>query len=91
MVQSGAFDPPKGEKMKNYLPVYNIIEISQKDATHVVVKGISQIWDKNKFVEYKSGSFVKEIIVERNVNKWDTPRMELRVRCRALRCSLLVM
>lgn len=76
MVQSGAFDPPKGEKLKNYLPVYNIIEISQKDATHVVVKGISQIWDINKFVEYKSGCFVKEIIVERNVNKWDTPRME---------------
>jgi predicted phosphodiesterase len=74
MVQSGAFDPPKGGKAENYLPVYNIIEITQKDSTHVVVKGNSQIWDKNKFVDYKKGSFEKEIEVERNLNKWGTPK-----------------
>lgn len=74
MVQSGAFDPPKGSKTENYLPVYNIIEITQKDSTHVMVKGNSQIWDKNKFVDYKKGSFEKEIEVERNLNKWGTPK-----------------
>lgn len=77
-VQSGAFDPPKdGKTNKNkYLPVYNIIEITQKDATHVVVKGSSQIWDKNKFVKNENGCFVKEITIERNVNKWRAPKME---------------
>lgn len=76
VVQSGAFDPPKVGKVDKYLPVYNIIDISQKDATHVVVKGISQIWDKNKFINNNAGSFEKVITVERNVNKWGTPRME---------------
>ena len=76
MVQSGALDPPKVGKNDEYLPVYNIIGISQKDATHVVVKGISQIWDKNKFVNNNAGSFEKVISVERNVNKWGTSRME---------------
>lgn len=75
MVQSGAFDPPKGGKADKYLPVYNIIEISQKDSTHVIVKGKSQIWDKNKFVNNEKGSFEKEIEIERNVNKWGTPKM----------------
>lgn len=75
-VQSGAFDPPKDGKTNKYLPVYNIIEITQKDATHVVVKGNSQIWDKNKFVENEKGCFVKEITIERNVNKWRVPKME---------------
>lgn len=75
-VQSGALDPPKGGKNDKYLPVYNIIEISQKDATHVVVKGKSQIWDTNKFVNNNAGSFEKVITVERNVNKWGTQRME---------------
>lgn len=76
VVQSGALDPPKVEKGDKYLPVYNIIDISQKDATHVVVKGISQIWDKNRFINNNAGSFEKVITVERNVNKWGTPRME---------------
>lgn len=76
VVQSGALDPPKAEKGDKYLPVYNIIDISQKDATHVVVKGISQIWDKNRFINNNAGSFEKVITVERNVNKWGTPRME---------------
>ncbi len=75
VVQSGALDPPKVEKGDKYLPVYNIIDISQKDATHVVVKGISQIWDKNRFINNNAGSFEKVITVERNVNKWGTPRM----------------
>lgn len=73
MVQSGAFDPPNGGT-DNYRPVYNIIEITQKDSTHVMVKGNSQIWEKNKFVDYKKGSFEKEIEVERNVNKWGSPK-----------------
>ena len=40
----------------------------------MVVKGNSQIWDKNKFINYKKGSFKKEIEIERNVNKWGTPK-----------------
>ncbi len=79
MVQSGAFDPPKEGKADKYLPVYNIIEISQKDPTHVLVKGNSQIWEKNKFVNNNSGSFEKEIEIERNVNKWGKPKMEMEV------------
>ena len=77
VVQSGAFDPPKGGKIEKYLPVYNIIEIKQKDATHIVVKGISQIWDKNKFVDNDEGCFEKEISVERNENKWGKPMMKI--------------
>lgn len=77
MVQSGAFDPPKGGgKAQTYLPVYNIIEISQKDSTHAVVIGNSQIWERNKFVKNMKGCFVKEIEVERDANKWRTPKME---------------
>lgn len=76
MVQSGAFDPPKGGKNDKYLPVYNIIEISQKDATHVIVSGNSQIWDKTKFVENTEGCFEKEIVVERNINKWGAVKMK---------------
>lgn len=76
MVQSGAFDPPKGGKIEKYLPVYNIIEIRQKDATHIVVQGISQIWDKNKFVDNREGCFEKEISVERNENKWGMAKMK---------------
>lgn len=77
MVQSGAFDPPKSGKAENYLPVYNIIEISQKDANRVMVKGISQIWEKNKFVDYVKGCFEKEITVERNENKWRKAKMDV--------------
>lgn len=77
MIQSGAFDPPKDEKNDKYLPVYNIIEISQKDAIHVLVRCISQIWNNNKFVDNEPGCFVKEIIVERNVNKWGKSKMEV--------------
>lgn len=76
MVQSGALDPPKEGKNNKYLPVYNIIEISQTDETHVFVKGVSQIWDKNKFVNNDAGSFEKVITVERNINKWGIPKME---------------
>lgn len=75
-VQSGAFDPPRDKKADKYQPVYNILEITQKDSTHVVVKGLSQIWDKNKFVENIKGCFEKEIKVERNDNKWREPQME---------------
>lgn len=75
-VQSGAFDPPKDKNTNKYLPVYNIIELCQKDPTHVLVKGNSQIWDKNKFVENDKGCFEKEITIERNVNKWKTSKME---------------
>lgn len=75
-VQSGAFDPPRDKRADKYQPVYNILEITQKDSTHVVVKGLSQIWDKNKFVENIKGCFEKEIKVERNDNKWRKPQME---------------
>ena len=75
-VQSGAFDPPRDKTSNKYQPVYNILEISQKDSTHVVVKGLSQIWNKNKFVENKKGCFEKVIKVERNDNKWRKPQME---------------
>lgn len=75
-VQSGAFDPPRDKKADKYQPVYNILEITQKDSTHIVVKGLSQIWDKNKFVENIKGCFEKKIKVERNDNKWREPQME---------------
>lgn len=75
-VQSGAFNPPKDRKTNKYLPVYNIIEVEQKDSSHVTVKGTSQIWDKSKFVENEHGCFVKVITIERNVNKWSKPKME---------------
>lgn len=75
-VESGAFDPPRDKKADKYKPVYNILKITQKDSTHVVVKGLSQIWDKNKFVENMKGCFEKEIKVERNDNKWRKPQME---------------
>lgn len=76
---SGAFDPPRakkeGEKEK-YLPVYNFIIIEQKDSTHINVTCNSQIWKKNKFIENTEGCFTKEIIVERNVNKWRNTKMK---------------
>lgn len=74
-IQSGAFDPPKDRKTNKYLPVYNIIEIEQKDSSHVTVKGSSQIWNKNKFIENARGGFEKVITIERNVNKWRHPKM----------------
>lgn len=71
-VQSGAFDPPSAEF---YKPIYNILEINEKDDTHIVVKGTSQIWRGNKFQQYSEGCFEKEIEIEKNENKWRQPVM----------------
>ena len=76
-LQSGAFDPPKDNKTPTkYRPVYNIIEITQKDQKHVAVKCGAQIWDTNQFVEYKEGSFKKVLTIEREKNKWINEPME---------------
>lgn len=78
-VQSGAFDPPKDNKApERYKPVYNIIEIAEKDKTHVTVKGNAQIWNGSKFVAYDERSFEKVIEIEPDMNKWEqstTPKM----------------
>lgn len=73
-VQSGAFDPPKDKKApERYKPVYNIIELMEKDDTHVIVKGNAQIWDGSKFVAYDEGSFEKVIEIEPDMNRWEQP------------------
>lgn len=75
-VLSGAFDPPIDQKAPDkYRPVFNIIEIDQKDNTHIIVRGTAQIWDTNQFVDFEEGCFEKEIEIERNVNKWKRKNM----------------
>ena len=73
---SGAFDPPKDNKApERYKPIYNLVEIEQKDAGHIHVTGESQIWETNRFVKYEEGCFEKEIEVEQAKNKWEKNAM----------------
>lgn len=70
-VLSGAFDPPKDKKNPNkYRPVFNIIELTPKDDTHITIKGTAQIWGTNSFVDYDEGCFKKDIEIDINDNKW---------------------
>lgn len=72
-VMSGALNPPRSQNHSDvYLPIYNIIEITQIKENKIKVTGESQKWNKTKFEKYDDGCFVKEIIIERDLNKWQT-------------------
>lgn len=72
-VMSGALNPPKSQfNPDDYLPVYNIIEITQINENTIKITGESQKWNKTKFEQYDEGGFVKEITIEREINKWKT-------------------
>lgn len=75
-VYSGAFDPPKDKKApERYKPIYNLVEIEQKDEGHIQVRGESQIWETNRFVKYDEGCFEKVIEIEQDKNKWEESAM----------------
>lgn len=75
-VLSGALNPPPDKKEPGkYKPIYNIVELSPLDETHIKVTGESQIWDRNKFIRYDEGCFEKVIEIELNKNKWESPKM----------------
>lgn len=72
-VTSGAFNPPRSqEKPDEYLPIFNIIEITQINDNTIKVTGESHKWNTKEFQKYDEGCFDKEITIERDVNRWQT-------------------